>query len=61
MDIKFCEEDGITMMEEKLVIYKDCGRQIMMVNSRAPVSLAGQKLLEQYLKELGWTMKEIES
>ena len=56
-----CEEDGFEMMEEILVNYTDLGWQMMIVDSGAPVSLAGSTWLDQYLKEFGLTVEEMES
>merc|ERR1712002_1376485 len=45
----FCE--GYNMNEEMLVNYTEKGKQVMILDLGAPVSLAGKEWMNQYLKE----------
>merc|ERR1712112_44445 len=47
----FCE--GYNMKEEFLVNYTEKGKQVMILDIDAPVSLAGKEWMTQYLKEHG--------
>ena len=49
MKVNLCE--GYAMNEEFLVNYTEKGKQMIILDIGAPVSLAGKKWIEQYLKE----------
>ena len=42
-------------------MYKDSGRQLMILNCGTPVSLVGISWVEQYLQEFGLTIKQMNS
>ena len=53
-NVKLCDMDDIMLNEEVFVVnYTDLGKQVMIVDSGSPVSLAGKDWLGQYLKEFG--------
>ena len=60
-NVKLCETDEIMMNEEIFVHYTDLGKQIMIVDSGSPVSLAGKDWLEQYLKEFDLEIGEMKN
>ena len=60
LSVNLCEE-GLSLSEEFLINYTDLGRQIMILDIGAPVSLAGVSWLTQYLKEFGVTVEEMKS
>ena len=41
--------------------YKDMGRQMMILDIGAPVSIAGVSWMTQYLREFGLTIEEMKS
>ena len=51
----FCE--GYNMNEEILVNYTGKGKQVMILDIGAPVSLAGREWMTQYLNEHGLEIK----
>ena len=56
--INLCSQEPDVTEGMELVInysYKDSGRQLMIFNMGAPVSLAGISWMEQYLQEFGLT------
>ena len=58
--VNLCEE-GFNLSEEMLVNYTDLGRQMMILDIGAPVSLAGVSWMTQYLKEFDLTIGEMKS
>lgn len=60
--INLCNQD-VVMGEEKKInyTYTDFGRQMMILDIGAPVSLAGVSWMSQYLKEFGLTIGEMKS
>ena len=58
--VNLCEE-GFTLSEEMLVNYTDLGRQMMILDIGAPVSLAGVSWMTQYLQEFDLTIGEMKS
>ena len=58
--VNLCEE-GFRLSEELLVNYTDLGRQMMILDIGAPVSLAGVSWLTQYLKEFGLMVEEMKA
>ena len=58
--VNLCNE-GFNLSEELLVNYTDLGRQIMILDISAPVSLVGVAWMTQYLKEFDLTIEEMES
>ena len=56
--VNLCNE-GFNLSEELLVNYTDLGRQIMILDIGAPVSLAGKAWMTQYLKEFNHTIEEM--
>ena len=58
--VNLCNE-GFNLSEELLVNYTDLGRQIMILDIGAPVSLAGTAWMTQYLKEFDLTIEEMKS
>merc|ERR1712243_421505 len=49
MNVQLC--DGFELDEEILVNYTEKGKQVMILDSGAPVSLAGKEWMEQYLRD----------
>ena len=41
--------------------YKEMGRQVMILDTGAPLSIAGVSWLTQYLKEFGLTIDQMKS
>ena len=58
--VNLCDE-GFNLSKELLVNYTDLGRQIMILDIGAPVSLVGVAWMTQYLKEFDLTIEEMES
>ena len=56
--VNLCSK-GFNLSEELLVHYTDLGRQIMILDIGAPVSLAGKAWMTQYLKEFNLTIEEM--
>ena len=61
-NVNLCEE-GFVVGEEMLInyTYTDLGRQMMILNIGAPVSLAGVSWMTQYLREFGLTIEDMKS
>merc|ERR1711962_1777387 len=59
LNVNWCEE--FTMNEEKLVNYTEKGKQVMILDLGAPVSLAGNDWMNQYLKDHGLELKDLKS
>ena len=57
MNVNLCE--GYAMNEEFLVNYTEKGKQIMILDIGAPVSLAGKDWMAQYLREHGLEIKDM--
>ena len=57
MSVNLCE--GYEMDEEILVNYTEKGKQVMILDIGAPVSLSGKEWMEQYLREHGLKMEDI--
>merc|ERR1712082_220929 len=49
LNVKLCE--GYELDEDILVNYTEKGKQVMILDLEAPVSLAGKEWMEQYLKD----------
>ena len=61
-NVNLCEE-GFVVGEEMLInyTYTDLGRQMMILDIGAPVSLAGVSWMTQYLKEFGLSIGDMKS
>merc|ERR1712112_399306 len=59
LNVKWCEE--FTLTEEILVNYTEKGKQVMIIDLGAPVSLAGEKWINQYLKDHELELKDLKS
>ena len=62
--INLCSQEPDVAEGMELVInysYEDSGRQLMILNIGAPVSLAGISWMEQYLQEFGLTIEQMNS
>ena len=60
--VNLCGQDIAEEMELTInYSYKDSGRQLMILDCGAPVSLAGISLMEQYLQEFGLTIDQMTS
>ena len=60
--VNLCGQDIAEEMELTMTyIYKDSGRQLMILDCGAPVSLAGISWMEQYLQEFGLTIDQMAS
>merc|ERR1712002_1394481 len=59
LNVKWCEE--FTLKEEILVNYTEQGKQVMIIDLGAPVSLAGEKWMSQYLKNHEVELKDLKS
>ena len=57
--MNLCE--GYEVNEEFLVNYTEKGKQVMILDIGAPVSLAGKKWIEQYLKEHELEIEDLKS
>ena len=60
--VNLCSQE-VPVAEEMMVkyTYKDTGRQLMILDIGAPVSLAGISWMEQYLQEFGLTIEQMNS
>ena len=61
INVKLCETDEILMNEDILVHYTDMGKQVMIVDSGAPLSLTGKEWLGQYLNEFNLKVEELKN
>ena len=60
--VNFCNQDIAEEMELNInYTYKDSGRQLMILDCGAPVSLAGISWTEQYLQEFDLTIDQMKS
>ena len=59
LNVNWCEE--FTMNEEILVNFTEKGKQVMILDLGAPVSLAGNEWMNQYLKDHGLELKDLKS
>merc|ERR1712112_692091 len=59
LNVKWCKE--FTLKEEILVNYTEQGKQLMIIDLGAPVSLAGEKWITQYLKNHEVELKDLKS
>ena len=59
VSVNLCEE--YTMNEEFLVNYSEKGKQIMILDIGALVSLAGMKWMTQYLKEYNMEINDLKT
>merc|ERR1712002_132937 len=57
LNANFCE--GYSMNEEFLVKYAEKGKQVMILDIGAPVSLAGKEWMTPYLREHGLEIKDM--
>ena len=58
--VNLCGQDLPEEMEISInYAYKDSGRQLMILDCGAPVSLAGISLMEQYLQEFNLTIDQM--
>ena len=48
MNVQLC--DGYELDKEILVIYTEKGKQVMILDLGAPVTLAGNEWMDQYIK-----------
>ena len=61
LNANLCDGGDLRVTEEFFINYKDLGRQVMILDLGAPLSLVGIKWLEQYLGEFDMTIEEMES
>ena len=62
--VNLCSQELEVAEEMEMTInytYKDSGRQLMILDIGAPVSLAGISWMEQYLQEFGLTIEQMNS
>ena len=59
LNINWCEE--FTVNEEILVNFTEKGKQVMILDLGAPVSLAGNEWMNQYLKDYGLELNDLKS
>ena len=60
--VNLCNQDILEEVELSInYTYKDSGRQLMILDCGAPVSLAGISWMEQYLQEFGLTIDQMAS
>merc|ERR1712112_324293 len=59
LNVNWCEE--FTVNEEILVNFTEKGKQVMILDLGAPVSLAGNEWMNQYLKDHGLELKDLKS
>ena len=60
--VNLCSQDIVEEMEMTInYTYKDSGRQLMILDLGAPVSLAGISWMEQYLQEFGLIIDQMNS
>ena len=58
--IDLCSQEVVEEMEMTInYTYKDSGRQLIILDLGAPVSLAGISWMEQYLQEFGLTIEHM--
>ena len=57
LNVNWCEEYN----EEILVNFTEKGKQVMILDLGAPVSLAGKEWIKQYLKDHGVELKDLKS
>ena len=59
--VNLCEE--VSIGEDLMInyMYKDVGRQMMILDIRAPVSITGVPWMEQYLEEFGLRINNMKS
>merc|ERR1711895_5926 len=53
--------EGYELDEEILVNYTEQGKQVMILDLGAPVSLAGNEWMDQYLKDHGLEVQEMKT
>ena len=60
--INLCNQE-VVMGEDMQInyTYTDFGRKLMLLDIRAPVSLAGISWMSQYLQEFGLTIEQLNS
>ena len=64
LSVNWCEEYKLSAFvpnEEILVNYTEKGKQVMILDLGAPVSLAGNEWMNQYLKDHGLELKDLKS
>merc|ERR1711867_232478 len=59
LSINWCQ--NITVNEEILVNFTEKGKQVMLLDLGAPVSVAGNEWMNQYLKDHGLEVKNLKS
>ena len=59
LNVNWCKEYKLN--EEILVNYTEKGKQVMILDLGAPVSLAGNEWMDQYLKDHGLEVKDLKS
>merc|ERR1712240_32619 len=59
LNVQLC--DGFQLDEEILVNFIEKRKQVMILDLEAPVSLAGNEWMDQYLKDHGLEVKDIKS
>ena len=60
--VNLCGQDIAEEMELSInYTYKDSGRQLMILDCGAPVSLAGISWMEQYLQDFDLTIDQMQS
>ena len=59
LNVNLCE--GYDFGEEILVNFTEKGKQVMILDLGAPVSLAGNEWMDQYLKDHGLEVKDLKS
>ena len=59
LNVKLC--DGYDLDEEILVNYTEKGKQVIILDLGAPVSLAGNEWMDQYLKDHGLEVNDLKS
>merc|ERR1712115_141606 len=59
LNVNWCEE--FTVNEEILVNFTEKAKQVMILDLGAPVSVAGNEWMNQYLKDHGLELKDLKS
>ena len=60
--VNLCSQDVVEEMEMMInYTYTESGKQLMILNIGAPVSLAGIPWMTQYLQEFGHTIEQLNS
>merc|ERR1711989_14691 len=62
LSVNWCEEYKLSAFvpnEEILVNFTEKGKQVMILDLEAPVSLAGNECMNQYLKDHGLELKDL--